>query len=249
MLAELDRSGVHIGVLPELALTDEMLGWWRTELLGVERPPTSRLEWILVGTGPITTDPTAEQQPNRAIVLHRVTGKQLLHQDKCEPFTISDQQIEDWQLDELGTGSLAEWMHEGSERLVLETRGCRLAILVCEDHGRLLTVGAELTTLAPTLLLVPIFAPPILRHRWQEIAGEQFAYTTGSASVITTGYAVRLRPEAIERDAKGRALPTGTAMALVPDQRGPSSSWSLDQKLKGDSGNPTEVVKFLVPRS
>jgi predicted amidohydrolase len=247
-LANLDRSNAHIGVLPELALTDEMLAWWQNTLLRIPPPEGSRLEWILVGTGPITESQSSEQQPNRAVLLHRATGEIILWQDKCEPFTLTDQHIKDWQLGPYLTGgTLAEWMREGKSRNVIDTRVGRLAILICEDHVRLLTVGAELASVAPTHLIIPIFAPPILRYRWQEQAAEKFANTTGSASVVVTSYAVKptRRPRAHPRK-RGQI---GTALALMPTQRGPSKTWSAKTRIGDAEGDPVAVVRFVLPRS
>jgi predicted amidohydrolase len=246
-LANLDSSAAHIAVLPELAVTDEMLGWWKEILLHTPRPRGSRLEWILVGTGPITENPHLEQQPNRAVLLHRDTGKTILQQDKCEPFTLTSQHIREWQLTGyLADGPLAEWMLDGKNRYVIDTRVGRLAIVVCEDHDRLLTVGAELASLAPTHLLIPIFAPPIIRYRWQEQAAEKFASTTGSASVIATSYAIKVRTSRRRPLIAGQS---GSALALMPTERGPTGKWSAKARIGDAGGDPVAVVRFRLPRS
>ncbi|HEY0641186.1 MAG TPA: hypothetical protein VGD67_26440 [Pseudonocardiaceae bacterium] len=248
VLANLDDSGAHIGVLPELALTDELLDRWQKHLLATPRTPASNLEWVLVGTGPLTIDQDAEQSPNRAVLLHRDTGRTLMTQDKRSPFTMTDQQIHDWQLTALAPGPLTEWMHDSRDgHEVLETRIARLAILICEDVSRLLTVGAAVAGLAPTLLLVPVFAPPILRYRWQHTAAEQFAHNTGSATVVATSCAITLRPDPHRPPVA--AGDSGTALVLMPHQPGPSDTWSIDVRLGDACGDPTRVVVLPVPRS
>jgi hypothetical protein len=239
-LANLDQSGVHIGMLPELALTDEILRSWKRILQDTPRPRTSRLEWVLVGTGPLTADPAFDQQPNRAVLLHRRTGKTIMWQDKCEPFTLTDAQVDAWQLTaQLSDGPLAEWMRDSKERYVLDTRMGRIAILVCEDLSRMLPVGAELALLGPTHLFIPIFAPPIIRHRWQEQSALQFANTVGSVSVVANSQVVK---------------PVGgdescTALAILPTGRGPTGTWSADTHTGNTKGDPAGVVPFTLPRS
>ena len=243
-LEMLDASRAHLGVLPELALTDEILGYWKDALCSTPKPAKSELEWILVGSGPLTVDRGGAQQPNRAVILHRDTAEQIHVQDKCEPFTMDDSQIENWGLTpHLGRGPLAEWMRDERDRYILETRVGRLAVLICEDHGRLLTVGAELAPLAPTHLLIPIFAPPIQRYRWQEQAGMQFANSTGSVSVVVTSCALSL-PDA-DQSARGRF---GTALVLTPTRRRLSDNWSADTEIQDAQGDPHRVLTFSVPR-
>jgi predicted amidohydrolase len=243
-LKALDKSGAHLGVLPELALTDEILELWKDVLLSMPRPSGSDLEWVLVGSGPITVNANWAQQPNRAVMLHRDTAERIHVQDKCEPFTIDDRQLRDWGLTpHLGQGPLAEWMRDERDRYVLETRVGRLAVLICEDHGRLLTVGAELAAVAPTHLFIPIFAPPILRYRWQEQAAEQFANSTGSVSVVVTSYAL-----ASEQPAQAPAGQYGTALVLKPTQEGAGDSWSAATELRDAQGDPERVLTFSLPR-
>lgn len=247
VLTNLDVSGAHIGMLPELALTDEMLIWWKRQLRRNERPPGSNLTWVLVGTGPITDAPGGEQQPNQAVLLHRDTGETIMRQDKCEPFTLSEEHINDWQLTtQLSPGPLAEWMREGRERYVEDSRVGRIAILICEDLARLLSVGAQLASLAPTHLLVPIFAPPILRFRWQQRSADTYANAVGSASVVANSYAVKLSPKAA--DANPKPGDVGCALALMPKQHGPTGTWSADVRLGDAGGDPETVVLFTLPR-
>jgi hypothetical protein len=131
-LANLDASGAHIGVLPELSLTDELLAWWRDALRHTPRPPESRLQWILVGTGPLADGDGdgLDRRPNRATLLHRRTGETILEQDKCEAFSLSDEQIVAWQLRQLRPGPRAEWMRRPrplrARRLGRPVRGARL---------------------------------------------------------------------------------------------------------------------------
>ncbi|GHJ44084.1 hypothetical protein Cs7R123_14260 [Catellatospora sp. TT07R-123] len=258
-LANIDESGAHIGVVPELALTPEILAWWQTALRTTPKPESSPLEWVLVGTGPFSYD-GSEQPLNRAILLHRKTGLEVMHQDKCEPFTLSDLQITKWGLDsQLGTGPLAEWMLETTERHVLDTRLARIAILVCEDHARLLTTGKDLVPIEPDLIIVPIFAPPIIRHRWQESCAEHFANTMGSSTVVVTSRAVKLMPKrrvaddprhrvwASKAAMYARNVDSGEALVVTPSLSA-GGSFSPIGKVKRVHRDPAEALTFSIPR-
>lgn len=244
-LVNLDQSGAHIGVLPELALTDDLLAWWQETLQHTPRPRESRLQWILVGTGPLTTGPGADPQPNRATLLHRRTGEVIFQQDKCEPFTLSDDQIEHWQLSALKPGPRAEWMRDSRDRYVLDAWAGRFAVLVCEDLSRVMEVGTDLSALGPTHLFIPIFAPPIIRHRWQQQSAVQFANTVGSVSIVANSQAVRPLPNG---DGPPRPGDVGTALAILPVGRGPSDTWTVRTHIR-HAGEAVGVAKFILPRS
>jgi predicted amidohydrolase len=246
-LKALDDSGADIGILPELALTNNILEWWKEALLQVKRPRGSSLEWILVGTGPVISDPRGEQQPNRAVLLHRCTGEEILCQDKCEPFTFDTDQLEDWGLAApLSPGPVSEWMQEGRDRYVLDSLIGRFAVLVCEDQGRLFTAGKDVAMLAPTHLLVPIFAPPIIRYRWQEDAAKHFATEIGSASLVATSCAVKLSPSAAKSVKKKDC---GTALVVAPKvSNRPSETWSnVEVAVKDAKGDPVRPLVFKLP--
>lgn len=53
VLKALDESGVTIGILPEAALSDELLDVWKTTLKANPAAWDGNLQWILVGTGPV----------------------------------------------------------------------------------------------------------------------------------------------------------------------------------------------------
>lgn len=255
VLAALDESEAQIGVLPELALDDQMLRWWRQALRETPRPQDSRLHWVLVGSGPLTVDAYAPQQPNRAMLLDRRTGRTVLEQDKCASFTLTWDQIHAWGLDphlrpedddvDLGQG-LAEWMHRGWDRHALDCRVGRMTILICEDLGRPLDVGEKVAAIGPSHLLVPIFAPPILRYRWQEIGAFQMITEIGSTTVITTSCAISLPEHELELDPDPATV--GTAMVVQPLRDGPRHTWSNRVDLLDANGQADAVLLFDIPR-
>jgi hypothetical protein len=244
VLVNLDRSGVHIGILPELALTDDLLAWWQRTLGTTPRPPGSRLQWLLVGTGPLSVAPPGEPPPNRAVLLHRDSGKEILHQDKCEPFTLTQKQIEAWRLEGLEPGPRAEWMRDTRDRHVLDAWAGRFAVLVCEDLSRVMPVGTDLSKVGPTHLFIPVFAPPVARHRWQQQSTVHFAHTVGSVSVVANSQAVK----ALDEDAPSGPEDAGTALVMVPTGRGPSDTWAVKTDIKDTSGDPAGVACFTIPR-
>jgi predicted amidohydrolase len=247
-LANLDLSGAHIGVLPELALDDKMLNWWQRTLRGTPRPSHSSLQWILVGTGPLQQNRAGrrakvEPPPNRAVLLSRSLGQTIMWQDKVEPFSLDDAQIRKWRLDPyLGAGPLTEWKQDNDDRHLLDTTVGRIAIMICEDLNRVFTHGANLAALEPTHILAPIFAPPIHRYHWQEQAAIQFANAVGTAVVIANSQAIRV-------DDSDDDQQTGTALVVQPDGRGPSRSWAIESSLDDTGGDPAGVVTFTLPRS
>ncbi|GAA0512092.1 hypothetical protein Ade02nite_44170 [Paractinoplanes deccanensis] len=244
VLANLDRSGAHIGLLPELALTDDLLAGWRELLHAHRRPPESRLQWLLVGTGPLTGGSAQDPPPNRAVLLHRDSGEEVWYQDKCEPFTLTQRQIEDWQLAGLEPGPRAEWKRDTRDRHVVDAWAGRFAVLICEDLGRVVSIGADLSTVGPTHLFVPVFAPPVARHRWQEQAAVQFAHAVGSVSIVANSQAVKW----LNGGAPSGPEEVGTALVMKPLSRGPGETWAVTTEIKHTSGDAAGVASFAVPR-
>jgi hypothetical protein len=97
LLYRLDTSGARIAVLPEGTLSDSLLRHWRTLIdsrtddLGT---PTG-LDFLLVGSGPVGS---GQAPTNRAVLLHRHSGTELLSQDKLNSFTLDPDQTKLWRL-------------------------------------------------------------------------------------------------------------------------------------------------------
>jgi hypothetical protein len=90
VLSALDASPAMVGVVPELCLTDEILGYWRETILANPVPRDTRLKWIFVGTGAVGGD---DPPANRGHLLDRLTGESLVQQDKIHPFVLNEHQI------------------------------------------------------------------------------------------------------------------------------------------------------------
>jgi hypothetical protein len=82
VLDALDRSGAVIAVLPDHALSVDLLAHWQALLRATRPPVSSSLKWILVGGGAVDS-----QAPSisRAILLDRDLGEIVLAQDKLVP--------------------------------------------------------------------------------------------------------------------------------------------------------------------
>jgi hypothetical protein len=80
IIRRLDESGAALGVMPELALANELLQEWR--VAAVENPPgrTSRLKWIFAGTGPV-----GDENPptNRGVLIDRRPATSFWSKTSC----------------------------------------------------------------------------------------------------------------------------------------------------------------------
>jgi predicted amidohydrolase len=236
ILEALDRSGATIGVLPEATLSDELLGAWKEALREQLAPWDSNLSWILVGSGPVGGgDPPF----NRAVLLSRDGGHEVLCYDKHFDFTLSPDQLRRWRLDELIGDTLAcEDIHRGDQILVRECSLGRLAVLICEDLTRLAVVGAALGHLGVSHLLVPIFAAPIRRQSWDAWASRAVVSQIGASVVVSNSLAVG---RAMQRQG---ALGTCSS-AVVPEDAG--DEWKDIELNVRKCAHPEDVVLLEIP--
>ncbi len=238
VLASLDEAGVQVALLPELALTQTLLEQWQALVRTTRRPPTSRLTWIMLGTGPTTTD--AEVPPNRAVIIHRVTGDVVLAQDKCHPFTLATGHLVKWGLrEELGDGPLAEYMTEGRQYHLLESSVGRVCVFVCEDLGRVAESAPEVLPFGLTHLLVPIFAEPIRRHHWEESSADMLANQVGCGTAVINSIAVKVPARA--------GVVVGDALFLHTKERWQTEEWDNVVKLLNAGGDPERVMMYDLP--
>ncbi|GAA3120310.1 hypothetical protein ACFQ0X_05510 [Streptomyces rectiviolaceus] len=225
----LENSGAQIGVLPECTLSNDLFKHWDT-LLHNDPPAASRLQWILLGTGPIGSTEPAEPPPNRAILLDRETAQVLLWQDKMAGFTLGKGQAEDWQLpDRPKFEPAAEYISRGHQVAVLETFLGRIAILICEDIKQNAAWLGKCQALGVSHIFVPLFASPISREvkRWALEAAENCVEQLGAWVILSNSLAVeekmRTRPDFVADDAYtcvvvGPSLPRPKKYAKTPAQ-------------------------------
>jgi len=187
VVKKLDESSARIGVMPEGALSDDLLAYWKT--VGYATAERGKaLRWLLVGSGPLGD---ADPPPNRAVLLDRWTGDSLLAQDKLSSFTLTVEQTSDWKLAEQPiNGTAAEYMTQGSAISVRESSLGRLAVLICEDLTQSDGWEREILAYGVSHLLVPIFSKPIMHYRWEQTAAERQINNMGSWIVIANSLVV-----------------------------------------------------------
>jgi predicted amidohydrolase len=190
VLAALDRSPAAVGVIPEVCLTNEVLGWWRDTIIATPPPRDSQIRWLFVGTGPVGD---AEPPLNSGFLLDRLTGAVLARQDKLSPFTLKRDQISSWGLEPyLGGGieTAREDITRGSKITVLETRLGRMSVLICEDLARTMTVGPPLRDHGVSLVICPVFSEVIALHHWEHAKAKEYAAQVGAQVIVANSRAV-----------------------------------------------------------
>ncbi len=188
VIRRLDDSGAVIGVIPEGTLTDGLLKFWKEEAARTAAQGKS-LRWLLVGTGPLGGD---DPPPNRAVLIDRQSGKEILSQDKLAAFVLSAGQASEWKVPGGPIDrSVAEHITRGSRITVLETSLGRLAIVICEDLSQSAGWARELIECGISHLFVPIFSKAIIPYRWVGQAAERLIADTGAWLVVANSLVVQ----------------------------------------------------------
>jgi len=190
IVRRLDESGAQLAVMPEASLSDALLEHWKEVAFDTAGRDRDRrpLRFLLLGTGPVGG---GDPPPNRAVLLDRWTGQELLVQDKLSGFTLDATQMRLWRLpDAPAAGTAAEDVRPGRKVRVLDSSLGRLAVLICEDLGRSIRWDRELQACGVSHLLVPIFAKPILEYRWEEQGAERQVAELGAWVTVSNSLAV-----------------------------------------------------------
>jgi predicted amidohydrolase len=222
VLKQLDSKGADFLVLPELALSDDLLKLWKHKLQQRSyKAPVSDSRanpgWVLAGSGGIGPSKKGELPPNRAVLLFR-DGRTVMEQDKMSPFDMIANMVVRWQLDShLGNKDVLEGMCAGTIRRIRDLRAGRVAILVCEDHGRPIQMVSHLAEYEPGLIFVPIFSEPIRRFFWEHNGAREQVITMGASVVVANSCAVPVPPDTAKMARKNY----GTCMAAWPVEKSP----------------------------
>lgn len=190
IVRRLDESGAQLAVMPEASLSDALLEHWKEVAFDTAGRDRDRrpLRFLLLGSGPLGRD---DPPPNRAVLLDRWTGQELLVQDKLSGFTLDAGQMRLWRLpDAPAAGTAVEYARRGTRIGVLDSSLGRLAVLICEDLGRSTGWERELEACGVSHLLVPIFSKPILEHRWEDQGAERQVTTLGSWVTVSNSLAI-----------------------------------------------------------
>ncbi|GGL83724.1 hypothetical protein GCM10010129_29240 [Streptomyces fumigatiscleroticus] len=188
VIRRLGASNAVIGVLPESALSAPLVSHWKDLLRDL--PEDSRLQWILLGTGPLgSMDPP----PNRAVLVDCLTGQTVLEQDKMAGFTVTAELAALWRLPVATHQGLAvEDITRGLTITVLESTLGRIAVLICEDVKQAVGWEAKLQALGVSHIFVPLFAAPIRRTvvQWERQAAQRCVEEFGAQVVLANSLAV-----------------------------------------------------------
>jgi predicted amidohydrolase len=204
VVAAWDDQEVTIGIAPELSLSHELLGRWRSALRERGRAATSRLRLVLAGSGNVER---ATPPANTAVLLDAQTGEPLVLQRKIHPFNFSPEDLGLWGLEDRFTAPIDEDLSRGERVCVIDGGGVRVAILVCEDLARLHAFAGVLHAHGVSLILVPLFARPTKDRRWERARADAYCDATGSSVVAANSLVMAqiLRSPA----------PVGTAIAVA----------------------------------
>jgi predicted amidohydrolase len=237
-LTALDSSDAVLALLPEASLNDALVQEWQELLRNNPRPEHSRLTWIMIGTGPVTSvgNPAGgDRPPNRAVLLHR-RGDLLLTQDKQHGFTFTGDQQRDYGVD-LG-GARAERIAEGTEMSLLEARHGRFGILICEDLNWHYQQG-DVIAAGVTHLLVPVLAAAMWDRAWQAMAAKVLVIEAGTDIAVSNGLAIHRFVPARYTGATLTPAPTLLIIASLP---GKHDQWPNHSDLVRSYACPEDVM-------
>jgi predicted amidohydrolase len=236
VLGELDLSGATIAVLPELALSEELLDQWLEVIANQPRPAGSNLKWLFVGSGDVSV--SSENGPvNRCVLLDRVTAEIVLEQDKVHPFTLTADQLEEWRLvDRLGSDDIEEDLDSGRRLLVAESALGRIVVLVCEDLARIVEIGPTLSHQGISHVFAPVFSKETRLHHWEHVKAKEYANQTGALVVVSNSLVI---PRLMDADG-----PWGTSIAHSPvvSRLRTSLTWSDIAIFRIGAGDPMSEV-------
>jgi predicted amidohydrolase len=223
-VAALDASEAMLAVLPELTLSGPLLEQWQRALRGRKRGG-SRLRWVLAGTGNLHR---GRPPTNTAVLLNGYTGEVIARQEKLFPFSLTREILRRWQLSgRLGDARVDEDLARGDRLVVLEAGALRVAVLICEDLGRVTDLAGPVRDLGISHLLVPVFGRPLREHRWEHQRSEVYGQSTGTTAVIANSL--------VMRSILGKG--DGTCLLVGP---------AIEQPLVGESRSATEVCSFVL---
>jgi predicted amidohydrolase len=224
-----DVSGVQLAVIPEMALTADLLEHWSNELGNRDIPRSSNLRWVLAGTGNVQRrDPPR----NTGVLLDAKTGEVIVEQSKQFRFDLApEQQAGAYAFKAFGsapTQTLYEDIDITRTMRLVELGSMRLAILICEDIGHFSELLAKVHHNGVSHVLTPVFAQHMRYWRWEQQAAEAFAKAQGT--VVTVANSLVLGRM------NGRPPPIPSSLVHTP------WGWRV-QQVEGPCGNMRAIVR------
>lgn len=176
VVAEVDRRGADILLLPEACLSPFLLDTWRGVLASPSREGTD-LQMVLVGSGDLgQVDPPE----NTAVMLDGQTGELLWQQSKIKPFVIEADERDLYPAPVPEVGRLDEDLTPGKDLVIRDSRTGRLAIFICEDLKYSTRLGALAHDFQVTLVFNPVMSRPLRDRRWASRAAESLVDNIGA---------------------------------------------------------------------
>ena len=192
ILNELDGCGAHVAVLPESCLSTDLQDHWLPLIR--RRPPSrkSSLRWMLLGSGPV------DGPGNRAVLVDRWGGVELLRQDKMSDFTLTGHQIQTWGIPgappelQATEALIQEDIELDVDLLLLDCFLGRLGVMICESLHRW-PGSARLSDFlhaGPSHILAPVFSRPMTAADWAGGDAQQLSGLLGPWVMVSNSLAV-----------------------------------------------------------
>jgi predicted amidohydrolase len=115
-----------------------------------------------------------------------------VRQDKIHPFVLNENQIRTWGLvPYLGeVSSSREDITRGQKLAVVESNLGRLAVLICEDLARTMTLGPALRDHGLSLAICFVFSEVLELHHWEHSKAKEYAAQVGTQMLVANSRAV-----------------------------------------------------------
>jgi predicted amidohydrolase len=181
LLDAMVAAELQLGIVPELTLTPELLEAWK-EALAERRGKLAPLRWLLVGSGHMADGARAD---NTAVLLDARSSREIAAQPKVFPFNFDRSRLELWKLtNRLGEEPIDEDLAPGDRTVIVDAGYLRLAMVVCEDLGRVVDLAPPLRSFGVSHLIAPVFSRPTKDRRWERTAADIHAQATGSTVIV-----------------------------------------------------------------
>jgi predicted amidohydrolase len=205
---KLAAAHAHLALLPELANATWLHEVWR-QLLAEEVGAGAVLQWGVMGTGNLKGPDHPGEPVNETRLMDAATGEDIFAQRKGHRFDVDPYMLKvNYPLLDAPHGELLrEDIRVGSPPTVAEMGAVRLAILICEDLGRLEMLLSIISAFGVSHVLAPVFSKPTEEGGWEQVSGG--AYTAGGGTTVVVANSLVLGRLAGKTDELGVSLAAG----------------------------------------
>lgn len=210
-----DRTHADAIVLPEAVATVGTIDAMRGSFSPLPDPTAAnRLRWAIPGSGPLPGD--LGGYGNAAVLLAAGTTASVIGvQPKRSRYDLDADAIHDLGLDTKITAPqtpgavVRERIDPARTRsVIVESRSCRLGILICEDLTRAADVTGALVATGVTHLVVLVLSRELTLDSWPKHFGASFVRDTGAEVIVVNS-------SAAHRSANPTADAVGTSMLVT----------------------------------